>query len=100
MSGHTFLSVLSLGETSDLTYCLTCFNCPSQYVGETARPLKHRITGHKKDSSLFGPTLKLYLHGDILPAMLLKSKQASEKSSCKLGIFLCHIVNLRLNQIA
>ena len=36
--------------------------------------------------------LKLYLHRDILPEKLLKIEQASEKSSCKLGIFLCHIV--------
>ena len=33
-----------------------------------------------------------YLHGDILPGKLLKIEQASEKSSCKSGIFLCHIV--------
>ena len=36
--------------------------------------------------------VKPYLHGDILPGKLLKIEQASEKSSCKLGIFLCHIV--------
>ena len=36
--------------------------------------------------------IKPYLHGDILPGKLLKIEQASEKSSCKSGIFLCHIV--------
>ena len=36
--------------------------------------------------------LKPYLHGDILPGKLLKIEQASEKPSCKSGIFLCHIV--------
>ena len=47
--------------------------------------------------SLFGAKigylyLKPYLHGDILPGKLLKIEQACEKSSCKSGIFLCHIV--------
>ena len=36
--------------------------------------------------------LKPYFHGDILPGKLLKIEQASEKSLCKSGIFLCHIV--------
>ena len=35
--------------------------------------------------------LKPYLHGDILPGKLLKIEQASEKSSCKSGIFFCAI---------
>ena len=42
--------------------------------------------------SVCSSPLKPYLHGDILPGKLLKIEQASEKSSCKLGIFLCHIV--------
>ena len=37
---------------------LTCSNCPSQYVGETERPLKQGITEYKKDSSPFGVHLK------------------------------------------
>ena len=46
-------------DRSCVIYGLTCSNCPSQYVGKTERPLKHRISEHKKDSSPLEPTLKL-----------------------------------------
>ena len=49
-------------DRSYVIYGLTCSNCRSQYVGETERPLKHRITERKKDSSPFGALLKTEDH--------------------------------------
>ena len=46
-------------DRSCVIYGPHCSNCPPQYVSETERPLKHRITEHRKDSSPLGHTLKL-----------------------------------------
>jgi hypothetical protein len=45
-------------DRSCVVYGLQCKTCPSQYVGETERPLKKRLTEHKRDSSPFGAHLK------------------------------------------
>ncbi len=41
-------------DKSGVVYKVKCSDCPSSYVGETARPLRSRITEHHRESSPVG----------------------------------------------
>ena len=54
-------SSLNKGDQSCVVYGLQCKNAPHiMYIGETERPLKKRLTEHKRESHpLLGPTSNL-----------------------------------------
>ena len=46
------------GDRSCVVYGLQCKTCTLHYVGGTEKPLKKRLTEHKRESSLFKAHLK------------------------------------------
>ncbi|CAH1248695.1 CSMD3 [Branchiostoma lanceolatum] len=49
-------------DTCGVVYHLTCEDCDAQYVGETERALKKRISEHKRDSSPVAQHMQTYKH--------------------------------------
>ncbi|XP_066265892.1 uncharacterized protein [Branchiostoma lanceolatum] len=49
-------------DTCGVVYHLTCEDCDAQYVGETERALKKRISEHKRDSSPVTQHMQTYKH--------------------------------------
>ena len=49
-------------EKSGMVYHIECTDCPSQYTGESARPLRARLEEHKRSSSPVGAHLEATSH--------------------------------------
>uniref|UniRef100_A0A6P7H037 Uncharacterized protein LOC114349148 n=1 Tax=Diabrotica virgifera virgifera TaxID=50390 RepID=A0A6P7H037_DIAVI len=49
-------------QLSNIIYCIPCGSCNKQYIGQTNRHLKCRITSHKSDSRLYPDRCSLAKH--------------------------------------
>ena len=49
-------------DKTETVYHYTCQECPSHYISETERPLRKRVSEHKRDSSPVGAHSKITKH--------------------------------------
>ena len=60
--GQSVILALNKLDKSGAIYNIKCEACPSQYIGETARPLRKRTAEHHRDSSLVGAHMSSKRH--------------------------------------